>query len=190
MTKDIKLDNTSAHDIAGGNIEKTITHIYGGAPSPLTELLTKLAEGEDEETKDFIDKLKHFISESDNENGKVIGLSLKLTNGGATDNYITYATELKEEFAKLLEQNATNLHTQEIFAHLMSSIRMKFIHQVRPHLDHKPCQEVLDILYEKVIIPTIQLVVPNPLQLNDETIAGMLFYLTGNCHLEWGNAGI
>jgi hypothetical protein len=187
MTNKVSLKNSSTGDVAGRDV---ITNIFSGSTSPITHLLSKLAEGEDEETRGFINRLKHFVSESSNENNKIIGLKTKLMNGGAEDYYILYATELKEEFAKLLEINSTSLHTQEVYVHLMSSIRSKFAHHIRPVLSHAPCPEILDLLHEKVIMPTLAMVTPNPLQMNEETISGMLFYLTGNCHLEWGNAGL
>ncbi|ACS78392.1 ABC-three component system protein [Maridesulfovibrio salexigens] len=188
MINDKNFTGVNARNVAGRDVIEQNT-IYSPT-SPIMDLLTKLSEGEDTETQDYIDKLKDFMRSNGKESTEIIGLEKKLHNGGAEQYYIEYALECKEEFSKILEKNSTSCYTQEVFAHLMSSIRTKFIHHVRPELSNKKCCEVLNLLHKAVIIPTIQLVIPNPLNINEELICGMLFYLTGNCHVEWGNAGL
>ncbi|WP_027361353.1 ABC-three component system protein [Halodesulfovibrio aestuarii] len=189
MLTKMDVSNTDATNIAGRDVVDRSTNFHGVTPSPLHDLLVRLVDDGTEETNDFIDQLKHFSTAKVRPEG-FLGLEKKLRRSGAEDYYIDYALEVKEYFAKLLELSVDKLTIQEVYAMLMSNIRSKFMHHVRPSLTSKTCPEVLDDVMEKVIMPTLGQVAPNPLAINDEVILGMLFFLTGNCHLEWGNAGL
>lgn len=155
-------------------------------PRTTMRTLTQRFREEKKEDKTFrrvIDSLQYYLESSPPEATR--DLEQKLTVA-QRENHLSEATALKELFAKKLARNQLSLVAQEIFAWALGHMQVAFQVHVRPLIAVDEAPEVIDrAVLEKVIQPTITELEDNVLILNYQELRGMLYYLTGNCHIEW-----
>ncbi len=138
---------------------------------------------EDKTLREAIDSLRYYLDPSAPEasfdlEGK---LSVAKRESGLAE-----ATALKELFAKKLARHQLSPVAQEIFAWALGRMQTLFQVHVRPMIASAEKPDVIDkAVLEQVIQPTIAELEDNVLILNYQELRGMLYYLTGNCHIDW-----
>ncbi|MHA7610093.1 ABC-three component system protein [Elizabethkingia meningoseptica] len=120
-----------------------------------------------------------------------IGLEQKLKDTGFTDREILKALFLKEKYAKRVILGEMFQAQQEIDVEIFSIIDSNFEAYVYPLIINGTEKSiVLQRLMEKVIQPILDILnregeSDDFLNYNANDIYGMLYFLTGKCHLNW-----
>jgi hypothetical protein len=146
-----------------------------------------LRQFEDERVHDvklneIIEELEYFYSRLE---GDVIGLEQKLEKAKC-QTLIPTALIAKERFRKKLEKYQFSEAAQKINVELLGRVFSKFQNQIAPKLqDEIPAQEVADLIQEKIVEPVRSALLENLLDITEVEINGMLYFLTGNCHVTW-----
>lgn len=122
-----------------------------------------------------------------------IGLEQKLTDAGFSANEIFRALKFKEKYSKKVVKGEMYLSQQEIDVEIFSLVDNNFYTYVFPQIELQvPKSEVLILLRERVIQPILDILnregeADNFLNYNANDIYGMVYFLTGKCHLNWRN---
>ena len=157
--------------------------------SEMTELIKQFKEERqnDEIFQDIIPQLQHYSSKK-NEPQSVSGLEAKLRAAGY-EYLLEFATETKEIFAKKLTAYQFSKTAQEMHALLLAEVYTRFHHCVLPSIHDGKSQSEVQMLVEKSVIkPVSDMLGENVLKLHADDLTGMLYFLTGNCHIKWANA--
>lgn len=179
--------NTAGGHIAGGNITTTTNITVSAPPSGLmTTLIAKYREEvrNDAVMTDICEKLQHYLNTVDGSN-PVVGLQQKLSDA-KRDDYARRAMRLKEMFAKRVQQNALSEAAQRIFAFALAALYRRFVASIPPIVQANAPNHVIDkTLTDAVIQPTVVDLLENPLFIDSDDLEGMIYFLTGNCHIRW-----
>ncbi len=135
---------------------------------------------------DFIDDFKRY-------NTKLDGRSMpdKLNDGGFSDLEILRATKRKHMYSKKLERNRLYETAQLIDMELFSLINLYFETYIEPLIEEGASRTLVkQAVLEKIVQPIIELINNDGkddtfLNYTTEEIYGMIFFLTGKCHLNW-----
>jgi hypothetical protein len=132
---------------------------------------------------EIIEELNYYNSAGPLE---MVGLDKKLENGNRSD-VIWYAKEIKEKFHKKLHRTSQfSETTQKINVYLLAAVRTCFMQEVYPLILASENRVVVDsAINERIIAPLVNDLGENLLGYDKEDIQGMLYFLTGNCHLKW-----
>lgn len=138
---------------------------------------------ENPELKEFSEELDYFNSIIDKD---IIGLDQKLRNGGR-EKLIQYAKEVKETFhKKLIKTSQYSLVAQDINVYLLTKVRRGFMMEIYTLICNGESEEKINLLItERIINPVKADLGINLFRYNEEDIMGMIFFLTGNCHIKW-----
>lgn len=115
----------------------------------------------------------------------------KLADGGFRPSKIREAQRLKEMYAKLAFQYDCYPSAQKIFHSLFARIKHEFDTSIFPLIEQKqPLNTVMEQIRLKIVIPIRDMLETNGaydkyMGLNEDHIYGMIYYLTGMCHLNW-----
>jgi hypothetical protein len=120
-----------------------------------------------------------------------IGLEKKLEDGGFSENEIIRATRKKIKYLKKQQKNRFYESAQWIDSQLFAMLKMNFETYIEPLvIESSPKSLILKSVVEKVINPAYNLI--NTEGENDrvlnytlDDVFGMVYYLTGLCHLNW-----
>ena len=181
-------NNEVEGDLAGNNINKQ-TYNFGsssiGGKSQLEKLYDRL-EKERQSSQVFseiIDELLHFKSNVDETD--FIGLEKKLENGNRI-NYLNFAEKAKEKFAKKLLLNEHSETAQQIYAFLLAKVYSSFELNIAPRIkENHPEIFINELVKQFIVNPLEEILGENLLRIYDDEINGMIFFLTGNCHIKW-----
>jgi hypothetical protein len=142
----------------------------------------------DERYEGTMESLKYYLTSRDG-----IDMPTKLEDGGFRENEIIEAMTKKDKFARRLEINRFYESAQWIDSQLFAKIKMDFETYILPLINSGATKEViLKEVVEKVIQPVLDLIniegeMDEFLNYNADDIFGMVYYLTGQCHLNWKN---
>ena len=172
-------------DVVGGS-KFSSTYVFTGPVSQITHLsieyekeMMRCTNG----ISDFLPELKHYMSAISSE--QVLGLEEKLLIADR-GKQIEDASRQKETFAKHLHKHATSKSAQRIFLYLLGELLYRFRTYVKPKIDDGIPKQAIDrAVFEDVVMPAMQGLERNVLNLYHEEIWGMIYYLTGNCHIRW-----
>lgn len=120
-----------------------------------------------------------------------IGLEQKLKDTGFTEREVLKALFLKEKYAKRVVLGEMFQAQQEIDVEIFSIIDSNFEAYVYPKIiEGLEKSIVLQCLMEKVIQPILDILnregeSDDFLNYNANDIYGMIYFLTGKCHLNW-----
>lgn len=115
----------------------------------------------------------------------------KLTDGGFKPSAIKEAKRLKEFWAKEAFRTSDYPVIQEDNLLYYTRIVHEFGIYIMPMIeDGKPVREIMVSLHEKIVQPIMDIFRNNGysdqnLHYTYDHIYGMIYYLTGNCHLNW-----
>lgn len=176
--------------VAGDKVEN---HYYSNKYTRLKRLFDALFEEvqQNEKLQIVCEELNRYLTDKD-----TIGLEQKLIDGGFNDSYITNATEQKEFFAKKLYRFQEYESAQFIYVDLLALIKTNFQDYVYPILKKEIDKSILNQTIREKIVDPILLILntdgadDNILNLNAEEVKGMIYYLTGRCHIKWTNDSI
>lgn len=186
MTKEV---TRQEHNTAGGHIAGRDVNVYApNSPETALSRLFARMKGEAKEDQtlcDYIRELEVFTRVVRHED--VVGLDGKLQAAGREDQ-IDMALAMKEMVFSALRLNVFSPTFQQIYATLMGKIFEEFETWVKPAIlsgkDRQAIDELLNVKVIKPIMAEVELcgdyhgVAP-------QTIRGMVYFLTGNCHIKW-----
>ncbi|UMB60176.1 hypothetical protein MHL31_13955 [Lutibacter sp. A80] len=142
----------------------------------------------DERYEGTMEALKFYLTKLDG-----ISAETKLSDGGFSENEVISAIKRKEKYAKRLQLNRFFESAQWIDSQLFAKIKMDFEAFITPLIDIGSSKsEILKEVVVKVIQPVLDLINlegedDEILNYNAEDIFGMVYYLTGQCHINWKN---
>jgi len=136
-----------------------------------------------------MDSFKYYLTKLDG----TLDMPTKLKDGNFSESEIIRATRRKEKYAKRLEQNKFFESAQWIDSQLFAKIKMNFEVHIEPLIIGNATKE--DIVKEiaiKIVSPVLDIINTEGendeyLNYNAEDIWGMIYYLTGQCHINWKN---
>jgi len=195
----VQTGNEAAGHIAGGSVftsdgDQTNVEISGPviihpprAETQLNRLYRKLreeAEG-DQELTEYIDQLQIFTRTVEDE--VVIGLDGKFEVAGRQDE-LDMAKAMKEMIYSELRKNMFSRTFQTIYATLMGKVYEEFQTWVRPEIAKGASRESIDLLVNIHVVKPVVAELETCSEYNEAatpTVRGMIYFLTGNCHLVW-----
>lgn len=138
-------------------------------------------------TQEIIEELLNYKTKLDGTKD----LEEKLTDGHFKKSKINDAKRQKEMYAKKATKYECYPSAQEINVNIFARIKNDFDTYVFPMIEHQePLDEVMKAVREKVVEPIMKILEENGahddyLKYNTDHIYGMVYYLTGMCHLNW-----
>lgn len=188
---------TTDFKVSGGNnqivpnAQTAVQNFYQAADhnNRLVTWLRKLQEQVDNDVQiqEKMDNIRRYHTKLP----RTLGLKRKLQDGGFTKTAIDKACRLKQGYAKKATKYQYYEMANRIDDYLFAIVSNHFDIYVLPLIKaEKPLEEINQAVYEKVIKPVV-----NELNVNGaedtclcytiDDIFGMLYYLTGNCHINW-----
>ena len=137
----------------------------------------------------IMDSLKYYLTKLDG----TLDMPTKLKDGDFNESEIIRATRRKEKYAKQLEKNRFFESAQWIDSQLFARIKMEFEAHIEPLINNEVSKdEIVKEVAIKVVSPILDLINiegenDEYLNYNAEDIFGMIYYLTGQCHINWKN---
>lgn len=149
----------------------------------LTEEFEKELDNDDIEFVEFIDKIQHFTTNIDS---NIIGLKQKLIDGGFEADF-EWAQRMKQYYFMKLTSNNLSKATQKIHAYILARVCVLFNLHIKGAInDGVEKRDVRDLIMSKVIDPLQEMLGENNvLDLYEDDITAMIYFLTGNCHIRW-----
>ncbi|MBT3383789.1 MAG: hypothetical protein HN778_04815 [Prolixibacteraceae bacterium] len=142
-----------------------------------------------EKYEGVMESFKYYLTKLDG-----VDLTTKLQDGGFNEPEIFKASIRKQNYAKKQRINRFYESAQWIDTQLFAKIKMDFEAYVEiPLIQNGVSKEIIfQTVVEKVIYPTLELINQEGendevLNYNVEDIFGMVYYLTGKCHINWAN---
>lgn len=169
---------------AGGDVigRDKITNILP-SPTQMDLLSQKYVEEKSNQqvTSVIIDELTHYS----NKKYDIRDLTEKLEDAGF-DYLIDAGEELKEEVSKLIIRNQHYNSAQKIITYLLAEVESIFNANIKSKLLDVKEEAALKLLFRNHLEKEIQAHLgDNVLEIFNRQINGMVYFLTGNCHLEW-----
>lgn len=167
-----------------------VDNIYLTPKSKWQKRFEKLQEEvqNDQRYESFIEDFHNYNTIQDG-----IGLEQKLTDAGFNETEIIRALRFKEKYSKRVVKGEMFQSQQEIDVEIFSLVDNNFYTYVFPQIELNVSKaEILILLREKVIQPILEILnregeSDNFLNYNSNDIYGMVYFLTGKCHLNWKN---
>ncbi|WP_100635523.1 ABC-three component system protein [Marinomonas sp. ef1] len=132
---------------------------------------------------DIIDDLNDYIT--DHPYREIIGLEKKLTNGNREELY-PKAVLLKNRFERRIAKAQLSIVEQKVYVQVLSHILSAFDQYIRPKILSSQSKELIDAaVFERIIEPVHKAIIDFDDCVTKELVSGMLFFLTGKCHVAW-----
>jgi hypothetical protein len=189
----VQSDNSAGGHLAGRDISTvTVAGDYFAQPplqrdSALSRLYKRLRSevADDHELSEYIDQLQIFTRSVEDE--VVVGLDGKFSAAGRLDE-LAMAKAMKEMTYGQLRKNMFSRTFQTIYATLMGKIYEEFQTWVRPAIARGADREEIDRLVNQHVVKPIAAeleMCPDYDGVPTTDVRGMIYFLTGNCHLRW-----
>ena len=147
----------------------------------IVEIIKKL--GDDQAAVDIIDDLADFIT--DHPTREIIGLENKLLNGGRED-LNERAVILKNKFERKIAKQQMSLTEQYVYVQILSKISTVWYSIIKPQIDEGVSKVTIDaLIHSEINEPVHKALVRYDQLASSELVAGMLYFLTGKCHITW-----
>lgn len=137
--------------------------------------------------KEVIDELLMYTTKLDGTKG----LEEKLQDGGFLKTFIQKAIIQKEMYAKRATKYECYPAAQEIILSLFARIKNEFDIRIYPMIiKGADVPSIMQEIHKQIVSPILQMIETNgandqSLYFNMDHIYGMIYYLTGMCHLNW-----
>ncbi|WP_203558768.1 ABC-three component system protein [Bacteroides sp. 51] len=165
---------------------KSEIHNYPASRTKLSVLFDALKEKFEngEQTDCVSEELKFYQTERD-----TIGLEQKLKEGDL-DYLFEDASFLKEAYTRKLYKYQLYEPAQEIHTYILGIICSKFRYLIYPLLKKKnPQDEISKIISSEIVDPIMTIILEqgcsDVMGLTYKDIEGMIYFLTGRCHIKW-----
>lgn len=146
----------------------------------------KKSLGNEKDAVDIIEELADYITEHPGR--KVFGLKCKLEKAGRLD-LEERAVLLKNRFERKVARNQMSIAEQHVYVQILSAISSIWHSKIKPLIDIEASKNAIDsLIYSELIEPVHKAVVRYDTLATSETVGGMLYFLTGKCHLEWSRS--
>lgn len=168
--------------------ESQAQHIGDNNFSPLTSLETAIEQikkswRSEDKLVDILEDLADYITEHPGR--EIVGLEKKLERGRRLD-LCHRAIFLKNKFARRVAKNQMSITEQYVYIQILSAINTAWNQCIRPKIIvNASNQEIDQIIYDELIKPIHQAIVRFDCTITTETVSGMIYFLTGKCHLIW-----
>lgn len=189
-----RYDDVKIHQVGSYNPNATEVHIHqqvGGQNSRMASWFRKLKEEIDHDDK--LQKKMADIMRYRTKLPNTLGLKRKLQDGGYNKTAIDKACRLKQGYAKKATKYQYYEMANRIDDYLFAILSNRFDDYVYPLIvNQRPLADIKQEVSEQVIIPVMKELNENGeddiyLCYTTDDILGMLYYLTGNCHINWAN---
>lgn len=174
---------------SGAQYQDQANHIGDNNFAPLTSLETAIEQvkkawrGEDT-LVDILEDLADYITEHPGR--EIVGLEKKLELGERPDLF-SRARFLKNKFARRVAKNQMSITEQHVYIQILSAINTAWYQSIHPSIvSGASNQEIDQLIHEELIKPIHQAIVRFDCTITTETVSGMIYFLTGKCHLIWG----
>lgn len=140
----------------------------------------------DKSAVEVIEELADYITE--NPRREIIGLERKLENGNRTD-LIDRAVLLKNRFERKVAKNQMSLAEQHVYVQILSAVSSIWHSRIKHLINLDSSKMVIDkAIQEELVDPIHKAIVRYDTLVSAESVTGMLYFLTGKCHLVWGES--
>ena len=182
----IEMSQTGSSEANQYQAGRDINVTQSKSKTRLGVLFEKLSEEFNSENQidDIIDSLQSFTDNRD-----VIGLEQKLLDGGKEHLYESVSW-FKQEYYKKLEKFQYYPSAQKIHSLVLAIVLDKFHAYVSPLIRSGENESViLESISKNVVNPVYELIETEGCQdvmgLTMSDVNGMVYYLTGQCHINW-----
>ena len=185
--EDVRMEHVSSYNPAAREVN--ISQSPQAPQSRLASWFAKLQEDfkNDSRLQKKMDDIMHYRTKLP----QTIGLQRKLQDGGFPKTAIDKARRQKQSYAKKATKFQYFEMANRIDNYLFAIVSDHFDREVYPLIeDQKPLREINEAVYNKVIVPVWEEL--NTVGAADtclcytlDDVFGMLYYLTGNCHINW-----
>jgi len=180
------ISKNEARDIAGRDINTTNIYVTHEKSAYLERLYNKYQEESKNNPQliSFIEDLDYYNSQVQGD--AIIGLENKLIDGEKR-NIIWYAKNVKERYhKKLFKISQFSEIAQEINVYLLATVRSYYMLEIYPQVCNKEDDQIISALIsQKIVNPLLTDLGDNLFGFTPDDIQGMLYFLTGNCHIKW-----
>ncbi|EDT6764413.1 hypothetical protein AC423_004688 [Salmonella enterica subsp. enterica] len=122
---------------------------------------------------------------SDYPGREIIGLEDKLVRGDRLD-LIERATRLKNKFARRVAKDQMALIEQSVYIQILSAISSNWHQYIYPAIMSGQSKIEIDrLVMDEIISPVHRAIIRFDNTVTTELVAGMLYFLTGLCHISW-----
>jgi hypothetical protein len=160
-------------------------YVYPEIMHPLEKAIQSIKDKiiEDPALNGIIEELAEYTT--DRPGRQIIGVEAKLRAGGR-DDAVENAIYLKNKFERKLAKNQLSNVEQHIYAHVLGVIEVTFNQYVRPLIINGSGRDVVDAtIHREIYEPVYKAIVSFDVSIDMKYVAGMLYFLTGKCHLIW-----
>lgn len=184
--REVRIDQVGSYN---PNARESTTIINNnGGPTRMSSYFRQLHEEvKNKTTRDIIQELLEYKTKLDGTKG----MEEKLKDGGFSESFIKVALRKKEQYAKKAMQFDCYPSAQEINLLIFIDIMDLFTIYVEPLIKRcEPVETVMQCIHEKVVNPIMDKINVNgaedqDLRYTPNHIYGMIYYLTGMCHINW-----
>lgn len=180
MSNRTTVKNSTFNDLVNGD-----KHVHEAELLPLEKAIKAIQETieDNPEFEGIIEELAEYIT--DRPGREIIGVEKKLENGGRQD-LLEDAIYLKNKFERFLAKKQLSLTEQNVYAHVLAAMETAFNQLIRPLIQEgRPMSEIDETVHKHIIEPIYASVVGFNSSVNTSMVRGMLYFLTGKCHLLW-----
>lgn len=178
-------NNIVGGDLAGRDIIHKETFIFENTASKTILSIYEKIRAEIDGDKIVYHKIEDFNHFIQNQDPEVIGLEYKLRDAEFGD-LLDFAVNAKDLFAKQLSKYQFYEAAQELYVFLLADVFSKFHTQILPSIrEGVSHSEVLKQIQQTIISPIENRLEDNLLRINAIHVWGMIYFLTGNCHIKW-----
>lgn len=184
VISDNKITNNSpGRDLnVGTHISFNEVKNRSNALANLLERSKKLCET-DQEYRYMLEELQEYLQPRPGR--KIIGLEEKLKEGNRLD-LLEDAAYLENKFARRVSKHQFSISEEIIYCHCLSKINSSFSQHVKPLFKNTVNTAIIDrVIYDRIVEPLYEEVSEVSTAISSELIRGMIFFLTGKCHLRW-----
>lgn len=183
--KNVNINNNelSNIDTGGGNFQFGV--FVAPSLSKITELIERSKSYAENslEYKDLIDELNNF--HTPREGVEIIGLENKLTNADMTS-LLNDAKYLKDRAITRISKYQLQSHKAAIYTYIYAKVYEIFNANILPMIKQGVSPDYVNQYISSVIVnPIVDEVCGADPTINANIVRGMLYILTGNCHLTW-----
>jgi len=137
------------------------------------------------EFNQVIEELDYYLNPVKSEVQNIVGLEKKLRDG-QFDEYLEYAMTVKDTFYRKVEQYRLSKAAQNIFLYIMADVLTIFHQKIYPLICNYTSHDIImSKINDEIIKVLSQKLGENVLNIFSDSITGIIYYLTGNCHIKW-----
>lgn len=180
MTNRTTIKNSTFKDFVNGN-----KYVHEAELLPLEKAIKQIQKTirDNPAFEGIIEELAEYIT--DRPGREIVGVEKKLENGGRQD-LIEDAIYQKNKFGRFIAKKQLSLTEQNVYAHVLAAMETAFNQLVRPLIQEgRPTSEIDAAVHHHILEPIYASIVGFNASVNASMVRGMLYFLTGKCHLLW-----